>query len=162
MSTSTLFVTGLAISCAMLSGLLFVFSNFAMKAFSQIPSASGVAAMQSINRTILNPGFFSLFFGTASGSLLAAVVALLNWQHPASLWAVAGAALFLAGCIVVTATVNVPLNNRLDAADPTSPQSADLWQRYVARWQPWNHLRTAACLLASACFAVAALHLAAA
>jgi len=160
MSPSVLFVAGLAVSSAMLSGLLFVFSNFAMKAFSSLPAASGVAAMQSINRHILNPGFFGLFAGTAAGCLLVLIVALRHWQHPASLWIAAGAVLCLVGCYVVTAGINVPLNHQLDRVDPASPEAAQAWKDYIGRWQPWNHVRTYALLLASSSFAVGALKMA--
>ncbi len=120
MSPSILFVAGLALSCAMLSGLFFVFSNFAMKAFSTIPTNAGVSAMQSINATILNPGFFGLFIGTATGSLTVLVVALRHWGHPASFWVAAGALLCLGGCYLVTAGINVPLNRQLDQVDPAN------------------------------------------
>ena len=159
MSPSVLFVTGLAISCAMLSGLLFVFSNFAMKAFSRLPTASGVSAMQSINTSILNPGFFGLFIGTATGSLTVLVVALRHWQHPASFWVGAGALLCLVGCYLVTAGINVPLNHQLDEVDPAQPEAHEAWKNYLARWQPWNHVRTIATFLSAVCYAVGALQM---
>lgn len=160
MSPSILVVAGLAVSSAMLSGLLFVFSNFAIRAFSSLPAESGVAAMQSINRDILNPGFFGLFAGTAAGSLAALILALRHWQHPASLWVVAGALLCLVGCYLVTAGINVPLNHQLDRVDPASAEAAQAWTDYVGRWQPWNHVRTYALLLAAASYAIGALKMA--
>ena len=160
MSPSILFVAGLALCCAMLSGLLFVFSNFAMRALSKIPAESGVSAMQSINAAILNPGFFGLFVGTATGSLAVLVIALRNWQHPASLWIIAGALLCLVGCFLVTASINVPLNHRLDQVDPAGSQAGEAWKTYVARWQPWNHVRTITTFLAAVCYAVGALRMA--
>lgn len=160
MSPSILFVAGLALSCAMLSGLFFVFSNFAMKALSKIPTESGVSAMQSINTTILNPGFFALFVATAIGSLCVLIVALRHGQHPASLWIGAGALLCLIGCYLITAGINVPLNHQLDLVNPTDPQAIEAWGNYLARWQPWNHVRTIATLLSAACYAVGALKMA--
>ncbi|MGB6221383.1 MAG: anthrone oxygenase family protein [Haloferula sp.] len=160
MSPSILFVVGLAISSAMLSGLLFVFSNFAMKAFSNIPVESGVSSMQSINSAILNPGFFGLFSGTATGSLGVLVIALRHWEHPASSWIVAGALLCLIGCFLVTASINVPLNHQLDKVDPSAANAAEAWKDYLTRWQPWNHVRTIATLMAAAAYAVGALKMA--
>jgi uncharacterized membrane protein len=160
MSPSILFVTGLALSCALLSGLFFVFSNFAMKAFSRIPAESGVSAMQSINSSILNPGFFGLFIGTATGSLTVLVIALSNKEHPASFWIGAGALICLAGCYLVTAGINVPLNRRLELMNPADSGAAEAWGSYVARWQPWNHVRTIATFAAAACYAVGALKMA--
>lgn len=157
---SALYAAVLALSSAMLSGVLFVFSNFAMKAFSNIAPGAGVSAMQSINRAILNPGFLGLFAGTAAGSLAALVIAIRHWQYPASAWVAAGAMLCLVACHLVTAGINVPLNHRLDRIDPASPEAAAAWKGYIARWQPWNHVRTLASILAAACHVIGALKLA--
>lgn len=145
----------LALSSAMLSGLFFVFSNFAMNAFSRIGPESGVAAMQSINATILNPGFLGMFLGTALGSLAAAVFAACHWAHPSSTWVLAGALLYLVGCFAVTAGFNVPLNHQLDTVNASDPGAAAAWSDYVTRWQPWNHLRTISTLLAAGAYLVA-------
>lgn len=145
----------LALSSAMLSGLFFVFSNFAMNAFSRIRPESGVAAMQSINTTILNPGFLGLFLGTALGSLSVATLAVFHWNHPASPWIMAGALLYLLGCFVVTAVFNVPLNHQLDTVNAGDPGAATAWADYVSGWQPWNHVRTIATLLSAAAYLVA-------
>jgi uncharacterized membrane protein len=40
--------------------------------------------------------------------------------------------------------INVPLNNALAAVDPSSPDAASLWARYLTDWTLWNHVRTAA------------------
>lgn len=159
MSPGTLFVVGLALSSALLSGLLFVFSNFAMKAFDQLPAAASISAMQSINARIMNPGFLGLFAGTAAGSLLALAGALRYWQHPASIWIVAGSVLLLIGLYAVTAGINVPLNHQLDGVDPADPDAAIAWRSYLARWQPWNHVRTISAFLAAAAFAIGALQM---
>jgi uncharacterized membrane protein len=141
----------LALSSAMLSGLFFVFSNFAMNAFSRIRPESGIAAMQSINAAILNPGFFGLFLG----SLAAAGMAAFHWNHPASPWVMTGALLYLLGCFAVTAMFNVPLNHQLDTVSAGDPGAAVSWANYVSGWRPWNHVRTIATLLAATAYLVA-------
>lgn len=50
---------------------------------------------------------------------------------------------------------NVPLNNALAAADPTSPEGAGLWTRYLREWTAWNHLRTATGVAALGSFILA-------
>jgi len=62
----------------------------------------------------------------------------------------AAAALYGFGCLGVTRAVNVPMNERLDTFDPASDDGAAYWRHYVRLWTRWNHLRTAACLAASA------------
>jgi len=160
MPPSILFVAGLALSSALLSGLLFVFSNFAIRAFDRLPGGGGIAAMQSVNAEILNPGFFGVFAGTAAGSVMALIGALRHWQHPASAWVAAGALLLLVGLYGVTAGINVPLNHQLDRIDPGDATAAAAWKGYLSRWQPWNHVRTLAAFLAAACFAIGALRMA--
>ena len=112
-----------AIGSAMIAGLFYAFSTFIMQALGRLPTAAGAAAMQSINATILNPLFFSLFFGTAAASLIVSIGALLAPERPGALCVIIGGALYLAGAIGVTMTFNVPLNNRLAASDPASAEA---------------------------------------
>ncbi len=67
----------------------------------------------------------------------------------------AGCALYLLGCLLVTVAFNVPLNNRLASADPDSSGAEALWANYLSRWTLWNHVRTAASLAAAGLFAMA-------
>jgi hypothetical protein len=41
----------------LVGGIFFTFSSFVMKALARLPSAEGIAAMQSINVVVLNPSF---------------------------------------------------------------------------------------------------------
>jgi uncharacterized membrane protein len=141
-----------ALGSATIGGLFFAFSTFIMAALAARPAGEGMAAMVSINRVILRSLFMPVFFGTA---LLAGLVggwAMTNWS-PASWWLIAGAGLYLVGSIGVTMMWNVPLNNAIDRADPAADNAA-LWANYVARWTPWNHVRTMACLAAAMLFVI--------
>jgi uncharacterized membrane protein len=53
--------------------------------------------------------------------------------------------IYLLGMLVVTAAANVPLNNALEATDAAGPEAEAMWRRYMQRWLPWNHIRTASC-----------------
>ena len=44
-----------AVGSGLMAGLLFAFSNFVMKALTRLPPEQGMAAMQLINVTIINP-----------------------------------------------------------------------------------------------------------
>ena len=145
-----------AVGSGLMAGLFFVFSNFAMRALAKLPPAQGAAAMQSINVVILNPLFLLVFMGTAILSLASGVFAVLHWGKPGMLFVLVGSVLYLAGCIVVTGTQNVPLNNRLAAVQAESPEGEAMWEEYLAKWVPWNHVRTLATIAAMAAFVVAA------
>jgi uncharacterized membrane protein len=138
-----------AIGSAMIAGLFYAFSTFIMQALGQLPTAAGAAAMQSINTTILNPLFFSLFFGTAIASLIVLIAALFASEHPGSFCASIGGALYLVGAIGVTMAFNVPLNNKLAASNPAAAEGDTVWRDYLVRWTRWNHVRTLASLAAA-------------
>lgn len=52
--------------------------------------------------------------------------------------------LYVAGVFAVTAAGNVPMNKRLEELDPDDPDAAVYWNRYLALWTRWNHLRVLA------------------
>jgi uncharacterized membrane protein len=156
--SNTLFIA-LAILAALgsgvVAGIFFAFSTFVMNALSRLLPEQGIAAMQSINVTVLNPWFFAVFFGTALGSIALALLGILNWDASGSIYLVSGSLLYLIGCILVTIVFNVPLNNALAAVEPGSKEGAEMWSRYLSTWTTWNHLRTVASLAAAALFIMA-------
>jgi len=157
MSDRWLFILLLAaaIGSGMIAGLFYTFSTFIMQALARLPTAAGAAAMQSINATILNPLFFSLFFGTAVACLIVLIAALLARDSPGAPCMIMGAALYLLGAILVTMVFNVPLNNALAASNPASSEGDAVWRSYLVRWTRWNHLRTIASLAAAVVLTIA-------
>jgi len=141
-----------ALGSGIMAGLFFAFSTFIMQALAKRPAPVGIAAMQSIDETILNPTFFTVFFGTALLSLVLAVLALIGWSDAGSGWRFAGALLYLIGSIGITMQFNVPLNNRLAKVAPESAEGATLWAHYLKVWTPWNHVRTVGCIGATGSF----------
>ena len=140
---------------ALVAGIFFAFSTFVMRALGQLPQNQGIAAMQAINVTVLNPWFFLAFFETGAVCLPVAWLALRNVAGMHRAYLLAGCALYLFGCLLVTVAFNVPLNNRLASADPDSPGAEALWANYLSRWILWNHVRTAASFAAAGLFAMA-------
>jgi len=144
-----------ALGCGLTAGVLFAFSSFIMNALARLPAAQGIAAMQSINITVVNPSFFGVFFGTAVLCLYLGGRSLFSWDEPGASLVLAGSLLYLLGTIVVTIAFNVPLNNALAAIKPQSAEGATLWAAYLSRWTAWNHVRTLAALAAAALFVTA-------
>lgn len=147
-----------ALSCGLVAGIFFAFSAFAMKALARLPPAQGIAAMQSINVAVINPLFLVLLLGTAVACLLLAVSSLLRWREPGAVFLLVGSLLYLVGTILVTGVFNVPRNDALAAVDPASADGTRLWADYVTSWTAWNHVRTAAALLAAASLTIALGH----
>jgi uncharacterized membrane protein len=142
------------IGCALIAGVFFAFSTFVMNALSRLPPAQGIAAMQSINITAINPLFMTALFGTAAACLLLIISTLSKLSQPDAVYLCLGSLLYLIATVGVTIVFNVPLNNELAIADPSSSQSENLWARYLTDWTFWNHIRTVAALAASATFIV--------
>ncbi len=138
-----------ALGSALVAGIFFAFSTFIMKAFARLQPEQGMAAMQAINVTVLNPWFFTVFFGTGAGCIFLAVFALSHWGGPVPPHLAVGSMLYIVGCILVTMVFNVPLNNALARADPKNPDSVSLWRHYLHRWTFWNHVRTGGSLAAA-------------
>jgi len=152
-------VTGLlwlsAIGCGLMAGLYFAFSTFVMTALGRIDQAAGIAAMNEINRVIVQSLFLAVFMGSTLTCFVLAVLAPFRWSEPgAALWLAAGV-LYVAGMFVVTMLFNVPLNNALAAVQPRSGEAGALWARYLSDWTWWNHVRTVASTLAFALFIAA-------
>jgi uncharacterized membrane protein len=141
-----------ALGSGLIAGVFFAFSAFVMTALGRLPPDQGIAAMQAINVAVINPWFFAAFFGTAALCAVLAIASVFRWSEPGALFLLAGGLLYLAGTILVTLRLNVPLNNALAAAQPGSAQAPGVWKHYLTEWTAWNHLRTAASLAAAAAF----------
>ena len=146
-----------AVGCGLVAGFFFAFSVVTMKALGRIAPAQGIAAMQSINVVVLNPWFFSAFFGTAALCVILAVHSVVTWRVPSALYVVTASVLYLLGVICVTMAFNVPLNNELVGVAPGSPDAERVWTRYLSVWTAWNHVRTVAPIVSAGCF-ILALH----
>lgn len=149
---TTVAVVVALLGSALIGGVFFAFSSFVMKALARVPSAEGIAAMQSINITVLNPSFLGAFMGTAAISLLVAVLALKGWGTPSAPWYLAGALLYLIGTFLVTGLGNVPLNDQLAVVSATDSAAIKIWGHYLDRWTMLNTIRTVASAAATLAF----------
>jgi uncharacterized membrane protein len=144
-----------ALGCGLIAGVFFAFSTFVMKALAQRPPAEGIAAMQAINITVINPWFMTVFLGTALACILLVFFSLFRWQQLNAIYLLVGSLLYVIGTFGVTIAFNVPLNDALAIVKPDSPEGANLWAKYLTDWTFWNHVRTIAALAASILLAIA-------
>jgi uncharacterized membrane protein len=144
-----------ALGSGTMAGVYFAFSAFIMRSLAVLPPPAAIAAMQSINRVILSSAFLPLFFATTAISLGLAVGAVVRWGAPGSMPVLVGSCLYVVGMFGLTAAFNVPLNDALEAVDPSAAAAADTWSRYQQAWTRWNHIRTVASIAACALFVVA-------
>jgi uncharacterized membrane protein len=138
-----------ALDCGLVAGIFLAFSSFVMKALASLPANQGIAAMQAINITVLNPLFFTVFFGTAAVCILLIILSLFSWGQLGSIYVLLGSLFYVIGTIWVTMAFNVPLNNELANVNSDSSGGADVWASYLAKFTTWNHIRATAALAAS-------------
>jgi uncharacterized membrane protein len=144
-----------ALGCGLIAGVFFAFSTFVMSALARLQPSQGIAAMQSINITVINPWFMAAFLGTAAACIFLAISSLLKWHQPGAAYLLLGSLLYLVGTVGVTIVFNVPLNDALATVKPGSPDGVNLWASYLTNWTNWNHIRAAAALAAAASFTIA-------
>ncbi len=100
-----------------------------------------------IDRVIQNnqPLFQVVFVGSIV-TLVAAALTGVSQLDGADRWILtATAVVYVVGAIVPTVTINVPLNNQVQACDVGHTDAADLAtlrQTFEARWNRWNIVRT--------------------
>ncbi|MES2712585.1 MAG: anthrone oxygenase family protein [Pseudomonadota bacterium] len=130
------------IASILAAGLFYAFSGPVMRGLAGVEAGIAVAAMRAINERITTPVFAFVFFGPA---LLPALGALTDWHSAAALPALAASLVYAGGTIAVTFRIHLPLNAAL--ASGTGDAGAT-WAGFAPRWTLWNHVRTAASLLA--------------
>lgn len=152
MSTWFLLLGQLSIlAYALVGGVFLAFSDFIMRSLSMTSGASGVEAMQVINREVFRWVFMTLFIGMAAASLVIVGYAAIVLSGPASILILLSGVVYLLGCFGVTVLFNVPMNDALARMAPSSEATRDYWTgTYLPRWTFWNTVRTVACGVSAA------------
>jgi uncharacterized membrane protein len=135
------------IGSGLLAGVFFAFSAFVMSGLRRLPDSAGAAAMRSINVTAQRPPLMIALFGVSALCVVMIIRAIGTWPRPGAAWLLAGAVLTVIGAFGVTAAINVPLNNHLEAGTVT-------WSQFLAGWNLANHARTILCLAGCAALLV--------
>ena len=69
------------VGCGLMAGVFFAFSVAVMPGLRRLAPSDGIAAMQAINRSILNPVFMVVFVGTALVAAALAVSTAWTWDE---------------------------------------------------------------------------------
>ncbi|WP_410874427.1 DUF1772 domain-containing protein [Nocardia sp. A7] len=140
------------LSTGLVAGVFFAYAISVMPALARTSDRTLIEVMQKVNIVIINPWFMFAFMGTVGFTALAAVLHLGKDQRSTLIWIGIAVALSVIA-FAVTAALNVPLNEALDAAgDPASiVDTAAVRADYEAAWVRWNLART---VLTTAAFLV--------
>ena len=144
-----------ALACALMGGIFYAFSSFIMPALGRIAEVEGIHAMQRINIDVYHWTFMGAFFGTPLLTIVAAVQSFRLGTPEAARYAIAGCVVYLLGNLLVTAAGNVPLNEALAGVSAEGPEATRQWSHYLVAWTRWNHVRTAASVVAAGAFLAA-------
>jgi uncharacterized membrane protein len=131
-----------ATTTALIAGLFYAYSCSVNLGLGRLSDAGYIAAMQSINKAILNPLFFTSFMGTL---LLLPLCTFLHYGQPATVrfWILLAATLiYVIGTFGVTILGNVPLNDALAKFNMQSASIEDISRQRIKFEGPWNKLHT--------------------
>jgi len=137
------------IATALSAGLFYAWVVSVIPGTRKISDQAYLETMQSINREILNIGFFAIFFG-ALFLLLGSTFLQYRAQVGSAFYLTLTATIiYAAGTIGVTMFGNVPLNNMVEAMNlstftPEDYRNARL--AYEVKWNNFNLMRTIAAL----------------
>lgn len=137
-----------ALTCGLVTGLLLGFAIVAMPGIRVLDDPAFLRGFQVMDRVIQDrqPVFMLLWVGSVVSVLAAAA---LGWGATAGLQRVlllTAVALWLVGVQAPTATINIPLNDRVQALDLTTIDAraaADARAAFEPRWNRWNAIRSA-------------------
>ncbi|NID08576.1 anthrone oxygenase family protein [Fibrivirga algicola] len=155
MTGSTITLLFATVCVGLMAGLFFAYSFSVMPALSQLDDHQYLSTMQSINRAIQNPAFFTAFFGALLALPLATYLTHTTQSGTTAFWLLLAATIvYGVGVFLVTVVGNIPINEALDALDLTSAPKESLSsqrQLFETRWVTLNFVRTACSLAAFLC-----------
>jgi len=135
MKTAVFFITVLL--NALSTGFFFAWSFSVILGTKKAGHLTYLETMQNINKEILNPVFFIVFFG----SLIALVTSTYLQFNNKTVFVLvlASTIIYLIGTFGVTAFGNVPLNNELEALNITKLNQIELKDFRTYYEIAWNH-----------------------
>lgn len=150
LSINILVLFGSVIFTGLSAGLFYGWSVSVIPGTLKVSDLTYLHTMQSINRAILNPAFFAVFFGSLA--LMGTSTVIQFGTHTTGFWLMLLATVsYLVGMVGLTGFGNVPLNNQLDALNLGSMSNADLSEfrnYYETKWNLLQHARMVCGILA--------------
>lgn len=140
--------------CTLLAGFVFAFDIVIMPGIQRMNDRDFLRAFQAMDRVIQNnqPMFMLVWLGSATTLLVLTVLGIRQLPGADRLLLIAACAAFYLGVQLPTVTVNVPLNNQLQALELNGMNEAELLQTrttFEPRWIRWNRIRTVFAILTS-------------
>jgi uncharacterized membrane protein len=142
-----------AFLCSLVAGFLFAFAIVVMPGIRTLSDRAFLRAFQVMDRVIQNnqPVFMVVWVGSVVTLVAAAVLGYEQLDPVGRVLIISAALAYVVGVQVPTATINVPLNNKLQTLDVTAldeNHQRAARQDFEPRWNRWNVLRASiACVV---------------
>ena len=137
-------IIALVLLTGLSAGLCFTWSNAVTTGIGRLDDFGFLMSFKQMNRTILNPVFFIVFFGPFFLSLINIYV--FRNASISIIWLlILATVIYFLGVVLVTIFGNVPLNEILDKADLASSSSEELRslrEIFEAKWNRLHLIRT--------------------
>ncbi|MFI5804914.1 DUF1772 domain-containing protein [Streptomyces sp. NPDC051561] len=142
----------------LMAGLFFAFDVSVMPGLAAGDERTYVTAMQHFNAAIDGNGLFGMaFVGALLLAVACAFVEFRKGRRKVAYWAAAATALYLVA-VVLTFSVNIPLNNELaEAGNAAKLTDFSVVEKFKSTWVTTNILRTLLCTAALTALARAVL-----
>ena len=139
-----LLLGGATLTTGLVAGVFYAYSVSVDPGLAAQSDASYIATMQEINERIQNPLFFASFFGAGLFLLAALALHLPRLRSGRFLLISLACLLYIGGGFLLTAFINVPMNDQLSTVDPEAPARVLSQARaaYEGPWNFWNGVRT--------------------
>ena len=145
--------------CSLVAGFLFAFATVVMPGIKTLNDREFIRAFQVIDGVIQNnqPLMVAVWMGSILAAVAAAILGFGQLDGAQHLLLISAPIIYILGVQLSTFTINVPLNNRLqalnvDAMDEAALQAARM--NFEPRWNRWNLVRTTFAGLASVLFLI--------
>ena len=144
-----------AFLCSLVAGFVFAFALVVMPGIKGLGDREFIRAFQVMDGIIQNnqPIFLLVWVGSIVALVTATVLGFGQLDGAGRLLLVFATLVYLFGVQLSTFTINVPLNNRLQAVDADAMSETEqeaARQDFEPRWNRWNSSRTFFASLASA------------
>lgn len=150
--------------CTLVAGFLFAFAVVVMPGLRTLGDGEFLRAFQVMDRVIQNnqPVFMVVWIGSVVALLASAALGFGRLDGTGRVFIIAAALVYLLGVQLPTVTINVPLNNKVQALaiadmDETAQEAAR--REFESRWNTSNATRTVLASLVSVLLMVLLLRL---
>ena len=143
-SFKSIILFGAVVLTGLSAGLFCAWSVSVIPGTKRVADLAYLETMQSINRAILNPAFFLIFFGSV---VLLSISSIYHFNTNKWVFGLilASSITYLIGTVGVTGVGNVPLNNQLEVlkiAELSTDKISAFRKYYESGWNRLHLIRT--------------------